>query len=334
MLHPIMSKYRWKIDKFDQEVLKSRMPQLSTLFRLNDKPEADMRVSIRKHETLKIRCDNINQVGGLNLVSKFWLERGSNKFGECVEAFVLNEQDTYSINFMEKCNKEQLEEFVGGGSVTVCFNIILGDSVNDFDEEEATPNAIEAEQAGIDAFMGNIGKMYSEGHHDLTIQVGEKKFNAVKHILMGHSEIFKVILSSPNSIKAQSNVIKISDNLIKIERIGADVIEAMLKWMHFSKVDNLDKISEDLYEAGYKYQIAPLMNVCTQAMSKNLSMENLLARVFLAEIYQIDELKNSIIRFVQKDRNNSQTLIASEEWALVEISDVEFSEQILNNIPK
>jgi len=223
-----------------------------------------------------------------------------------------------------------LQKFIVGDSVTACIKIKLGDSVDDFDDfdnKEPEVTSTETDQPAIHPFMENLSKIYSKGHHDLKIQADGKEFKAIKHVLMSHSEIFEVMLSSPHSIEAQTN-------LIKIENIGADIIEALVKWMHFLKLDNLDEIACDLYKAAHKYQILPLMEICTQAMSHNLSVENLVTRVILAYVYEVEELKDSILRFVQQGRRNTRILFASKEWFGFGLENHELAMKIADELCK
>jgi len=343
MVQTVISKYRWKIGNFSEKVLENRMITLSTHFHLNDKPEAELRVAVYQGKSLRLNCENIDQVGGLKLVSKFWLECGGNKFCEHVEACVFKKSYKYAGDFMKGCNLDDLKKFIAGGSVMVCFNIILGDSVDDFYEAEAKSDAIEAERARIDAFIGNIGNLHSEGHFDLKVQAGGKEFNAFKSVLMAQSEIFKLMLSSPEFTTAEEKFINI-DEIAGIEatkgteaetdETKAKVIEALLNWMHFLNVDNLDEIACDLYKAADKYQIIALMNVCTQAMTRNLTVENLPSRTILASVYKIEELKGAILSFVEKDDKNSESLIPSYEWFVIKGSDIEFCENISAKIPE
>jgi len=60
-------------------------------------------------------------------------------------------------------------------------------------------------------FALNMSALHSERYFDLKVQAGGKEFKAIKHVLMSSSEIFKVMLSSPNSIEAQDNLIKIEN---------------------------------------------------------------------------------------------------------------------------
>jgi len=176
----------------------------------------------------------------------------------------------------------------------------------------------------LQKFVLSMGKSYSEGHNDLTIQAGGKEFKAYKNVLMAHSEIFQVMLSSPNSTEAQQS-------LVKIEDISADVIQALIDWMHFLKLDNLEEIACDLYKAAYAYKILPLMDRCVRAMSSNLTIENLASRIILAYTY---ELKISILRFVQEDYRNVCKLIVSNEWIEFTAENFELAREIAQELYK
>jgi len=319
----------WKLDDFTQRFISKDTKLWSETFSLNGKPEVKFKLRIRNYHNVYLYCDKIGQTKELKLVSKFWVESGGNKFLERVKTCMFKHDGQFVGTFLEESDLAKLKKSIVGDSITVCFKIKLGDSVKDFDDEKAKTSVIEPEQARIDSSIEkrhsnepevtaskpslleqlalNVGHLYSKGHHDLIIQAGGKEFKAFKNVLMSHSEVFEIMLSSPTSVEAR-------DSLIKIEDIGADVIEAMINWMHFLKLRKLGKIACDLYKAAHKYQIAPLIEICTKAMSDNLTADNLPSRVILAYIYEVEELKSRILRFVQKDRKNVKNLIASDEW--------------------
>jgi len=309
----VVTEFKWKLNDFSQRFIDDYEDEeaWSEVFSLKAKPEAEFSVSISDYDDVCLYCDEIGQTGELNLVSKFWLESGGNKFLERESGF-------YSDSFLMDSDLADLQKFIVGDSVTICFNIKIGDSVSEFEKYESE---------GIDAFMENIGEMHSEGHHDLIIQADGKEFKAYKSILMGHSKIFKVMLSSPNSTEAQQN-------LIKIENTGADVIEALVNWMHFLKVENLKEIACELYKAAHKYDIAPLMKRCIRAMTSNLTVENLPSLVILAYIYEVDELKSAILSFVEKDRGNLRALMTSDEWNNILSENRELAKKIVDELCK
>jgi len=82
---------------------------------LDGKPEATFRVHIDSYD-ICLYCEGIGQPEKLNLVSKFWLESGSNKFGERVKACVFNKVESYS--FLEYSN---MAELIVDDSITILF---------------------------------------------------------------------------------------------------------------------------------------------------------------------------------------------------------------------
>jgi len=321
----VFTEFKWKVDGFLQRFVDNDEDEAevvwSEIFSLNDKPEAEFRVAIWNCDDISICCNNTGQTGKLKLVSKFWLESGCKKFCERVKVCVFSNNwpgFKYSETFLKKSDLADLKKFIVGGSVTICFKIKIGDSISEFDDKQS-------EQAGLDAFNEKIGGLRSEGHFDLTIQAGNKEFKALKHVLMSHSRIFKMMLSSPNSIEAQTS-------LIKIEDASSDVIEALVRWMHFLKVDNLHKISEDLYKVAHKYEISTLMKICIQSMCKTLKVRNLPSRIILAYTYNAEDLKNYIIRFVRKHPKRICALMTSDEWSNLLNENRELAKQIGDDI--
>jgi hypothetical protein len=70
--------------------------------------------------------------------------------------------------------------------------------------------------------------------------------------MMAYSDVFMTMLFSPNYIEAKTGIIKIDD-------IRADIVEAMIRWLHVFELENLDVIANELFKAAHKYSIRPLM---------------------------------------------------------------------------
>jgi len=98
----------------------------------------------------------------------------------------------------------------------------------------------------------------------LTIQVSGKEFKVNKVNLMAYSEVFKIMLSAPNSAEAKSGI-------IKIKNMKPEIIEALIRWIYQAKIDNMHEVVVDLYHAADKYQIGLLKKVCAKVMTKRLS---------------------------------------------------------------
>jgi len=343
---PVFTEFKWKVDNFEKYKYGWSRP-----FKLKGTKDSKLSARIGGYDEISLRCENMGQAGELKVISKFWIKCGSNKFCERVKACAFDQNGQLSEPFLEKSDLADLQTSAFGKDVTICFKIALGDSVNDFDEEEATPNAIEPEQAGIDLSTEpqysneseviptepklleelalNIGKRYLNGYHDLIIQAGGKEFKAVKTVLMAHSPVFELMLSSDKFVEAQGNVIQIEEiRGVPKEKDKAEVIEAFLTWMHFLKLEKLDNISENLYKAACKYQIYPLKKICTQSMLKTLNARNLPLRVILAYMFRVEDLMCYIIRFVQKYPQSFGDFVVSHEWSEFRSSNLKKAKRI------
>jgi len=311
----VVTEFKWKVGGFTRRFIDDDEFISSEEFSLKDMPGTNFHLYISGiSKNIYLYRNKIGRKEEIKLSTKFWLESGGIKFKECVKRCVfINSDSEYKV----LPNKfADLKTLITGDSLTICLKLKLGHSIEGLDDEEPKMKEIEMDEPDIyKQFALNVSTLHSEGHSDLTIQAGGKEFKAYKNVLMSHSEVFKRMLSCSNLIEAQTS-------LVKIENAGADVIEALVRWMHFLTVDNLDNISEDLYKIAHKYQIGPLM------------VENLASRIILAYIYEAEDLKSYVVRFVQKDPKNFSALISSDEWLDFANENREMAKQIGIDIGK
>jgi hypothetical protein len=55
-----------------------------------------------------------------------------------------------------------------------------------------------------------------------------------------------------------SNCTEVQTGIIKITDIKADVVEALVEFMHRGEVNNFESIAVDLFKAADKYYVEPL----------------------------------------------------------------------------
>jgi len=302
MTSPIVTTMiKLKVDDFTERFIDDRERYSSKPFLLNGMPGAEFQIVTSKvTRDVHFYCKDIGQNAEIKLSIKFWLESSGNKFNQCLKKCVFNESGKCSESFLPN-EFPTLLPLIVGDSLTICFEIKQGDLGFEEHTIDATKTII------FEKFVSNIGELLSEGYSDLTIEADGKEFKAFKNILMAHSEIFEIMLSSPNSLEAQTGV-------IKMENVSAAVVKVLIQWTHTFKVDNIDEISEGLYKVSHKYEIYPLMKICVNSIMESLTVDNLPSRTILAYTYDIEDLKYCIPAFVQDDHQIIQTLIASDEW--------------------
>jgi len=308
----VFTEFKWKMDYFDQRFIERKQEAISPAINLtndSDSPRAFIQI---KDGTIHAAMSphGIGSGKKFNLVAKGWLEIGDNKFLERVKAFSFGGR-CMSVFFIQKWELADWKKFItgknlNGGSLAICVKIMIGDSVSQFNYEEAKERS--EKLSLLQQLALNIGKLLSEGRSDLTIEADDKESKTIETVLMAYSEISKMILFSPNSIEARTGVIKMED-------INADVIGALIKWTHTFEVENINEVSEGLFRISHKYQISALMNICVDSMMKSMTVENLPVRTILACAYDVENLKTCIRDFVRKNRLNVQMVVtASKEW--------------------
>lgn len=127
--------------------------------------------------------------------------------------------------------------------------------------------------------------------HDCTVVVRGKHFHVHKEILMDVSPVFKAMLLS--------FMIEGTSNQIVIDTDPA-VFDTLLRTLYGQPLTNKILAAEaiELMFLANKYQIDTLAKVCGDYCSKNLTVNNALKVVLLAETIASDELMQAAIGFI------------------------------------
>ncbi|XP_014232826.1 speckle-type POZ protein-like A [Trichogramma pretiosum] len=132
-----------------------------------------------------------------------------------------------------------------------------------------------------------------------------REIPAHKILLAVASPVFMATFSRESSMSESSQVIDLSD-------VGEEVAVEMLRFVYTGEVD--DSVARDisktaeLFEAGHRYAIEGLKNKCERMLSSNLSSDNVLETLRLADAYKANDLKMRAIDFVKHSINNSEDL--------------------------
>ncbi|XP_033214362.1 speckle-type POZ protein B-like [Belonocnema kinseyi] len=169
-----------------------------------------------------------------------------------------------------------------------------------------------------------------QAFQDVTISVGEKTFRAHKAILATRSEVFQAMFTNEMSEK--------SNSLVEIEDLTPKVIEKMLLFIYTDKVEDSDlkEFAPQLLDAAEKYNLRRLKEMCIAALYENLSIENVLNTLEIADTYSIPNLKKEALQFLVAHRqvvicqDEFKTLIAERPHLVVEM----FRMNIQNNNPE
>lgn len=111
-----------------------------------------------------------------------------------------------------------------------------------------------------------------------------------KAILAARSPVIEAMFSNDME-EAQTNIVKIKD-------FSFETINQMLRYVYCKKISKLDKIAHDLIYAADKYQIDELKTICSDSLIMNLSADNVLQSLIIAEQLGEDVLFNHCLQFI------------------------------------
>ncbi|CAD6204159.1 GSCOCG00009892001-RA-CDS [Cotesia congregata] len=110
---------------------------------------------------------------------------------------------------------------------------------------------------------------------DITIKVGDKKFEAHKVILIARSSVFNAMFS--HDMKENK------ENEVTIPDINPEIFKKVLDYIYIDKAEDLFSFTEELLEAADKYQLLGLKDLCECSLSKTLSPGNAVKILILAD---------------------------------------------------
>ena len=145
---------------------------------------------------------------------------------------------------------------------------------------------------------------------DVKIVCGDgKTFLCHKLVLGCQSEIFNTIFKNKSLMEKQS------EGVMKIEEkdVNSDIMEQLLYFLYFQKVEDNQKVNVDLLIAADKYLVKGLLDFCTKFLESNLSVENALDVLFKAELVNQKTLFHAASKFVRKNLGKVNKTSAWEE---------------------
>lgn len=125
---------------------------------------------------------------------------------------------------------------------------------------------------------------------DAKFIVDGKAFYAHKNILANGSKVFAAMFEHDMKENFQSTV--------EIQDIDYEVFQEVLRFVYAGKVNNIERIAENLFIAADKYALDELMAACATSLCDSLSVDNAVACLKFAEMYNVQDLKTTAIAFI------------------------------------
>ena len=139
---------------------------------------------------------------------------------------------------------------------------------------------------------------------DCVIVCNGRKFNCHKVILAGRSPVFNAMFTHDME-ESRSGRIDIKD-------LDVDTVGKMLAYIYSDKIDNTDGKEEMLLAAAEKYDLPGLKSLCENALSKSMTIDNVLDMLLLADLNKAKSVKDVAIKFIIE---NAQEILSQEGWS-------------------
>ncbi|XP_057320585.1 TD and POZ domain-containing protein 2-like [Microplitis mediator] len=186
------------------------------------------------------------------------------------------------LTFPGQLNKRQMYDSVAGNSYVYDVNIVCKITLHNY-IKDVSPNN----------FYDELQHFYkSTNFSDITLIVGDTEIPAHRVILSANSPVFATMLLSDMKQSRQ--------NFISIDKIDMEVTLEMLNFFYkgVTKASFDTDFALKMLEASDMYQANKLKNICEMTLLRNMTVENILTIVDIADDYNALELRRNAIRFI------------------------------------
>ncbi|KFO22065.1 Speckle-type POZ protein [Fukomys damarensis] len=114
-----------------------------------------------------------------------------------------------------------------------------------------------------------------------------EEFQAHKAILAAHSPVFNTMFKQ-ESIK----------NRVEINNMEPEVFKEMICFIYTRKATNPHRMMHDLLAAADKYHLEHMKVMCEETLCSNLSTENAVEILILADLHSVHQLKTQALDFI------------------------------------
>ena len=155
-----------------------------------------------------------------------------------------------------------------------------------------------------------IGQLLdSERFSDVKLQVKDKYFPAHKNILAVRSPVFSAMFNH--------EMLENTENIVTINKFDDKIVKEMLRYIYTGKTPNFKETVFDLLPAADHYQLDELKTMCEIYLCNNLSVDDVMEIMVLADAHGSTKLKEKAIKFFNE---HPKPIIATEVYKAVRMS--------------
>ncbi|XP_026323900.1 TD and POZ domain-containing protein 1-like [Hyposmocoma kahamanoa] len=161
-------------------------------------------------------------------------------------------------------------------------------------------------------------------YSDFIIESSEgDKFNVHKVLLIAHSEVFKAMLRD-DTAESQNSFVKLVD-------VSTDELKLAIEFIYTGSIKNIDNCNVgNLLALADQFNICGLRELSQYILSKQLTLENAVETLVIADMYHVDRLKIAALKFIK----GNPSILKSN--AFKEIRDADLLQELcqcLLNVP-
>ena len=173
-------------------------------------------------------------------------------------------------------------------------------------EDEDDESQIEELKRRLKEF-DDFERLFESGEFsDVIFTADGEKLPVHKSILSTRSPVFKAMFNH--------NVLEKHQPVIDLKDIRYKALKELFRFMYSGKVNDLDEIAIDLLIAAEKYHLNSLKDICEKHLYSDISTNNAVEYLKLADTYNATQLKSKTIDFIA---SHSEEIIDSQDLQLL-----------------
>ncbi|XP_063089617.1 speckle-type POZ protein-like [Cavia porcellus] len=161
-----------------------------------------------------------------------------------------------------------------------------------------------------DCLAEDLGGLWERSQlTDCCLCVAGQEFQAHKAILAARSPVFMALLEHEKQ-GSRKNRVEISD-------MDPEVFKEMIYFMYTGKAPNLGRMATELLEAATRFGLERLKLMCENHLCSNLSVENAVEILILADLHSAHQLKTRTLDFINCYVSD---ILETSEWKAMVVS--------------
>ena len=152
-----------------------------------------------------------------------------------------------------------------------------------------------------------VGKCLSKDLHqmfeskqftDFKIKCDDRVFDCPRILLAARSIVFRAMLETSTD---GEGYLESKTGVVVVEDISPEVMEQLIKYVYTDEVDDkvLEVMADKLLQAGHKYEMHGLKDICSRFLAKSIDKENVFELVSMAKLYNLPFLQAKAIKFIK-----------------------------------